>query len=607
MYEYPVCSAETECRECYKCVDCCPVKAVEVRDGRVSVNPERCIFCGNCVRACPSHARKARNDVGMVKRLLRQGNKTFVSLAPSFSSEFFGCEPRQLTAALKQLGFFAVSETAMGADYVSAGIAASLKEASEDKNGQKTEQNLFLSSACPAVVLYLKRYAGAFVPCLNDRASPLLTHAQLLRALYGKNINVVFIGPCIAKKCEADQFKEIDAALTFNELREWFDEAGVNPYLTGGTPDDDFVPRRAAKGAFYPVDGGMIISMRKYEGFSKRASMAISGINTIAETFNAATRPVGLETPLFLELLACEGGCVNGPCATRDAQAITRRARLLCYAESADDVLDAQTAAYPIPLSGEPAAFELKPVSHSPEEIRRALEQTGKYRASDEYNCSKCGYRTCRDFAAALLEKRAEKTMCAPYMRSLAQKKANGLMNAMPGGVVIVEKTMRVIECNRRFASLMGGEIEELYDITAQLAGFNLNTIPQVAIHFEDVFSPMINGSKTESEAGSFECDVRIEARILHLNVFVIEKCEIAAGVFTDVTVPQVRRDRTIAKVRDVIAKNVKTVQKIAFLLGENAAETEAILNSIIESYERYETHETRETHDSYDSIEGTR
>ena len=464
MDEYPVCSVETECRECYKCVDRCPVKAVEVRDGRVSVSPERCIFCGNCVRDCPAHARKARNDVETVKRLLGRGEerghenkkKTFVSLAPSFSSEFFGCRPQQLTAALKQLGFFAVSETALGADYVSAGIAASLvaslkeaneaneaNEASEDSNGQKAGQMLFLSSACPAVVLYLKRYASAFVPCLNDRASPLLAHAQLLRALYGEDINVVFIGPCIAKKCEADQFKEIDAAITFSELREWFSNEGIDPHLASGTPataiaPDDFVPRRAAKGAFYPVDGGMILSLREYAGFSQTRSMVISGINTIAETLNAVTRPSGLETPLFLELLACEGGCVNGPCATRDAEAITRRARLLRYAESADDRLDPRTASYAIPLTGELSAVERKPVFHSPEEIQRALEQTGKYRASDEYNCSKCGYRTCRDFAAALLENRAEKTMCAPYMRSLAQKKANGLMNAMRGGVAIV-------------------------------------------------------------------------------------------------------------------------------------------------------------------------
>jgi PAS domain-containing protein len=532
--------------------------------------------------------RKARNDIEAVKRLLRQGRqakKCFVSLAPSFASEFFGCTPGQLTAAIKQLGFFAVSETALGADYVSAKIAADLKEA-WNENGGGNGQKLFLSSACPAVVLYLKRYASAFVPYLNNRASPLLAHAQLLRAWYGEgngkengeNINVVFIGPCIAKKREADQFKEISAALTFSELRQWFYEAGVNPLLMGEMPGDRFVPRRAAKGAFYPVDGGMIISMRKYRGFSQTANMVISGINTIAETLNTVTRPDGLETPLFLELLACQGGCVNGPCATRDASAITRRARLLHYAESADDVLDGETASRPIPLSGELTATEKQFARHSPEAIRRALEQTGKYHENDEINCSKCGYKNCRDFAAAMLEERAEKAMCAPYMRSLAQKKANGLMNAMPGGVVIVEKNMRVIECNKNFATLMGGEIEELYEITDHLAGFNFNTLPQISAHFEEAFSMRAEGS--------FDYDIRVDARILHLNVFVIEKGEIAAGVFTDVTVPQVRRDRTVSKIKTIIAKNVKTVQKIAFLLGENAAETEAVLNSIIESYE---------------------
>jgi iron only hydrogenase large subunit-like protein len=558
------------------------------------------------VRACPAQARKARNDVEAVKKLLLQEKKSFVSLAPSFSSEFFGCSPRQLTAAFKCLGFFAVSETALGADYVSAGIAAALKEANEANTANEANigQKLFLSSACPAVVRYLKRYASAFVPYLNNRASPLLAHAQLLRALYGEDINIVFAGPCIAKKCEADQFEEISAALTFNELKAWFREEGINPLTASETEDDGFVPRRAAKGAFYPVDGGMIISMRKYKGFSKTQNMVISGINTIAETLNALTRPSGLETPLFLELLACQGGCVNGPCATRDAQAITRRARLLRYAESADNVLDAETAALPIPLSGEFAALtviEKKPASHSPDEIRRALEQTGKYGVNDEINCSKCGYKTCRDFAAALLEKRAEKTMCAPYMRSLAQKKANGLMNAMPGGVVIVEKTLRVIECNRRFASLMGSETEELYEMTMQLAGFNLGTIPEVSIHFEEVFSgdagstaaamaAMATAAATTNESNEahegFDYEIRIGSRILHLTVFVIEQGEIAAGVFTDVTVPQVRRDRTMAKIKSVIEKNVKAVQKIAFLLGENAAETEAILNSIIKSYE---------------------
>jgi PAS domain-containing protein len=161
-------------------------------------------------------------------------------------------------------------------------------------------------------------------------------------------------------------------------------------------------------------------------------------------------------------------------------------------------------------------------------------------------------------------------------------------MNAMPGGVVIVEKDMRIIECNQNFARVMGGEIEELYEITTDLAGFNLGKLPEIAPYFEEAFSLR--------DEGGVDHEIRVASRILHLNVFVIEKGEIVAGVFTDVTVPQIRRDRTISKAKSVIEKNVKTVQKIAFLLGENAAETEAILHSIIKSYKYEYTYEKEGT-----------
>jgi iron only hydrogenase large subunit-like protein len=574
MSQYPIYTAETECRDCYKCVDRCPVKAIRVQNGRMSVISKMCIFCGNCVRNCPASAKKVRGDVGAIKKLFERGIKVYASVAPSFPAEFFGFTPAQFVSALKRLGFHAVSETALGADYVSARVAADLKVASADADGQK----LFLSSACPAVVLYLKRYAAAFVPYLNDRASPLLAHAQLLRTIYGDKIGVVFIGPCIAKKREADQFKEVNAVITFDELKQWLREENINPAdINDADTEGGFVPRRAAKGAFYPVDGGMILSMRKYRGFSKTSNMVISGIRTITETLNAESHKLELESPLFLELLACEGGCINGPCTTRDASAIKRRALLLKYAESADDVLDTATAGKPVTLTGELAALVVKEANHSPEEIRAALAATGKYGANDEINCSKCGYENCRAFAKAILEKRAEKTMCATYVRNLAQKKANALIDAMPSGVVIVDKNMRVIECNKNFARLMGSEIDELYESSPGLHGLNLNKIDCPGTYFEDVLS-----SKTMD---SFDYDIRINDKILHLNVYVIEKGETVAGVFTDITVPQIRRDRTVLQAKKIIETNVKTVQKIAFLLGENAANTEAILNSIIESH----------------------
>lgn len=564
-----------ECRGCYKCVDRCPVNAIKIENEKSAVVSRMCIFCGNCVRVCPAKARKVRNDVENIKKLLSNNKKTFVSLAPSFSSEFFGCSHGQLIAALKKLKFYAVSETAIGADYVSAKLSSVLKDACGREDGQK----LFLSSACPAVVLYIKRYAPNFIPCMNSCASPLVAHARVLRAIYGDDIQVVFIGPCIAKKIEAAQFEEVDGAVTFDELKQWMRLESVNPYeIKARETEDVFLPRRAAAGAFYPVDGGMLLSMRKYKGFSKTSNMVISGIDVIAETLNSASDGANLETPLFLELLSCQGGCVNGPCATRDDSAITRRARLLRYASEADGVLDKKNAGLNIGLICELEAQPVKRPQFSEEEIKKALEKTGKYTKKDELNCSKCGYNNCGDFARAMLEDRAEKTMCASYVRSLAQKKANALIKSTPGAVVIVQKNMRVLECNKNFARLMGEDIEELYDDISGLSGIYLNKISDFSQYFDEVFA----SKKSES---ALNYDIRFGKKILHLNVYEIEKGESAAGVFTDITEPVTRRDRTVSQAKKIIEKNVKTVQKISFLLGENAADVEAMLHSIIESH----------------------
>ena len=573
--QYPIYTEQNECRDCYKCVNRCPVKAIRVRNSHPDILPKMCIYCGKCVTSCPAKAKRVRNDVEKIRRFFQSDKKVFASLAPSFPAEFYGCTPGQLIAALKRLGFHEVSETALGADFLSAAIAEDLS-AAETRAGQK----LFLSSACPAVVLYIKRYAPAFVPYLDDRASPLLSHAAFLRARYGKEISVVFVGPCIAKKREADQLTEIAGAITFDELKHWFETAGVKPE---DIPEEEsrkqsFAPRRAAKGAFFPVDGGMLISLRKHRGFSKTANMVLSGIDTIAETLNRDTAAYGkLETPLFLELLACQGGCVNGPCITRDASAISRRAQLLRYADSADDLLDRETAGNKLPLTGTLTAVEHPKVLYSNAEISGALAQIGKQSRRDELNCSTCGFESCRDFAQALLDKRVEKTMCATYMRNLAQRKANALIKAIPSGIAIVDRNCLVLDCNRKFALLLGSEMAELYDVDSNLQGLDLRKVAGLGRYFKEVFD-----ADTQE---SVDFEFRDENKIFHLTIFVIEQGEVLAGVLEDITKPQIRRDKTVARARKIIDKNVQTVQKIAFLLGENAAEIEAILHSIIESY----------------------
>jgi PAS domain-containing protein len=256
---------------------------------------------------------------------------------------------------------------------------------------------------------------------------------------------------------------------------------------------------------------------------------------------------------------------------------MARRMRLLEYAEMADDTLDSATLAKRVPLTDTLSATKVAEANHTEAEIQGALRQVGKFNIHDELNCSSCGYDTCRDFARAILDKRAERTMCVSYMRKLAQKKANGLIRAIPSGVVIVDKELKIVECNKNFARLMGKELSEMFKILPGLEGADLRKITGAAHYFTDVLS--------SDSADEIECDIREGKKILHLTVFVVEKGEIAAGVIDDITLPRVRKDKTVSRAQKIIDKNVTTVQKIAFLLGENAAETEAILNSIIESY----------------------
>ena len=535
MIQSPVYTEITECQDCYKCIRKCPVKAIRVENSHARVIPHMCVSCGRCVLNCPSFAKRYRNDVELARHLAGSGKKVFVSLAPSFAAEFADWTPAQLVAAFKRLGFYAVSETALGADFLSARIAEELDASSEDP--ASGARRLFISSACPSVVEYIKRYETHLASCVTPHASPLLTHARFLRAQFGNDIGVAFVGPCIAKKREADIWSgEINVAITFAELREWFQKEHLTPQ-TVPPGEEDFVPRRSAKGAFFPLEGGEILTWKAYAKYPVD-SMAVSGLEEIQEMLKNFSVE-SLERPLFLELLACEGGCLNGPGITGTSPGIIRRVRLNAYAEGADETLDAAALALSPSVEVDFPVSPAPPAEHAEEEIRAALRSVGKFDPSDHLNCSSCGYESCRDFAVALLDSRAEKSQCASYMRNLAAKKANGLIHAIPSGIVIIDRGLVIVECNERFAKLMGSEIEDLYTLMPGLEGADLRKItPPLAPYFEAALAP--------GSPGRIECEVRSGKKIFHINVFSIEKGEIAAGVLEDITRPQIRIDKTV-------------------------------------------------------------
>ncbi len=563
-HTYPVYTIEAECQDCYKCVRHCPVKAIQVRDGHAAVIPEMCVACGNCVEVCPVKAKQVRNGTGRARRLLAETVPVYVSLAPSWVSEFRGVSAAHLVRALKELGVAGVSETALGAQLVSAEIARELDGGSP---------GLLLSSACPTSVDFIRKYLPELAGRITPVASPLIAHCRLLRDTFGENIRTIFIGPCIAKKNESDRHPDLlNLALTYPELRQLFREEGIDPARVTPRAEDSFVPEAAEEGARYPIEGGMNDTIAFQTRNRKVHYVTLSGLENIDLALSGIRELPKGET-VFVEMLACHGGCVHGPCAEHDSPGLLERLRVLNYARLPEQPRR-RTAKGGIGDDFPAAAFE--PPVPGINEIAAALRSIGKNSPEDELNCDGCGYDTCRNFAQALLAGRAEPSMCVSYLKKQAQKKANALLRSISSAVVITDKKLQIIECNRNFAALFGEDTLEAFDACPGLAGADLKRI----VPFAGLFA-----SSLQSGHDVRRDSLKVGKRLYNLNIFNIEPREVVGAVIFDVTNTEMRREQIAARAREVIDRNLATVQEIACRLGEQMADTELLLRSIADNY----------------------
>ncbi|MEL7642296.1 MAG: [Fe-Fe] hydrogenase large subunit C-terminal domain-containing protein [Solidesulfovibrio sp.] len=565
LKHYPIYTIETECQDCYRCLRHCPVKAIQVEGGRATVVPELCIACGQCVAACPSHAKQVRSDMFAVFKLLRSNRPVYVSLAPSWVAEFPDVSPQAMIAALRRLGFSGVSETALGAQEVSAAVALALA-----KGGPR----LMLSTACPAAVDFIRGYMPELVPNLSPLLSPLLSHCRMLRRAYGPTAGVVFFGPCVAKKTEADNHPGLlDAAMTFTDLRAMLRQENIHPASLVPGPADAFMPHAAKEGALYPIEGGMSDTVKAYTGNAQVCFTTLSGIPTIEAALQGIQNHV-LPRPVFVEMLACVGGCVRGPCVS------SHRPRLL-------DQLDVfNRAAKPLPDTPvrppavsiaerkNPAPVDL-PV-YSEDQYVKVLRLIGKFTPEDEINCGGCGHESCRGLARAMLEGLAEPSMCVHFLRKRATRKANALLRCIPAGVVIADNRLHIIECNEHFARLFGEDVVMAYEASPGMEGATLEKI----VPFISLFRRAL-----ETETDIHRDALRQDDRVFSVTIFTIEPRNVIGGVIFDVTGSELRRDEIAQRAREIIRKNLETVQEIACRLGENMADTEILLRSLSEGF----------------------
>ncbi len=598
---YPIYTELTQCRDCYKCVRSCPVKAIQVKEGSAVVIKDRCVFCGHCVDVCPNHAKKVRDDIARVQMFLRSGKRVYCSIAPSYAAEFAG-QGDAVLASLIQLGFAGVSETAIGAALVSACV---------DLDAKRNEGVCsWISTACPAVVELVHKYYPQLEDNLSPVPSPLQCHSAYLREIYGDDIGVVFIGPCIAKKVEADTTPGFpDFALTFTELRQWLDRENISlDELVDGIDQHTvevppFVPAPAGETTLYPVEGGMIASLVWGRDAFQDKAVAISGVDQVLGVLNELPRKGTVAKSDediyndFLELLSCEGGCVNGPGATKGRSPATKKSLSTRYtkeritkdteklfvppAEFVASLLEKgydmlvrsdRRSEYP-PSDFIPAGHKAK---FTEEQITQALKDLGKVTRIDELNCGGCGYNTCRDMAIAYLEGMAEPEMCVTKMRKEAQSKIDVLLRTIPMGVVMVDEDLKIVDCNTGFLHLFG-DID--YSIESEILDLISGLPLERFVPFYDKFRDQFYSSRP----GQYR--LHYQDKFLRVTFFIVEKQRLVGAIFEDITSPTVRRETVVKKAEDVIQKSLETVQQIASLLGENAAETEIMLNSLIDAF----------------------
>lgn len=440
----PVYTAGDLCKKCYSCVRSCPTKAIEVHEGQAQINEAYCIFCGACVNMCSQNAKKVLNQTAEVLELLERRGRAgsapggpaasrngsggpspagpvYAMLAPSFPAAFLDVAPESLAGALLQAGFDGVFEVAFGADVVSQFYKEHYQQLLADQ-----DMHFLISSPCPAVVFYVEKLFPELVPYLSPVVSPMEAMARIVKQRIAPASTVVFIGPCVAKKEEADRSAFVDVALTFSELKELLDGRGIRP---GACAPAAFEEPRANLGRIYPVTGGLLKAAGIDDDLIESSVMVVEGperVGDILKVFSGRVKNGQRVTSRFFDLLFCEG-CIGGPDMLNELSFYERKKFIVQYIknrpmlpeerwrERYGEYLDLDfTTAY--------SPHDRKEASPTEEEIAAILAMTHKYRPEDELNCGACGYDSCRAKALAVYRGMAEVEMCLPYLIEKVEK-----------------------------------------------------------------------------------------------------------------------------------------------------------------------------------------
>ena len=546
---------KSNCKNCYKCIRNCPVKAIRFSGNQAHIIDDECILCGQCFVVCPQNAKQIVDETEKVKVFLQSGEPVIVSLAPSFIANYDGAGINAMKRALKKMGFTDVEETAIGATIVKNEYERMLAE--EDRD-------VVISSCCHSINLLIQKHFPACLEYLADVMSPMQAHCADIKKRY-PDAKTVFVGPCVAKKDEADYYKGIvDAVLTFEELTEWMKEERIELET-----ETDY--NECSRARFFPTTGGVLKTMKENNDYTY---VAIDGVENCMSVLRDIEK--GKIHKCFIEMSSCSGSCVGGPVIEKyhHDSSIKDYIEVATYAGTKDfEVTQPKSAE----LKKYIKFIEHKLPMPSEIEINSTLRQMGKFKTSDELNCGSCGYNTCREKAIAICQGKAEISMCLPFLKDKAESFSDTIVKNTPNGLIVLNENLEVQQINeaarkimniRSASDVLGDQVIRILDPTA--------------------FMNVLTNGKDVKDQRVYLAEYK---RYVEQTIVYDRDSHLLVGIMRDVTDEEYERERkenisrkTIEVADKVVDKQMRIVQEIASLLGETAAETKIALAKLKES-----------------------
>ncbi len=547
---------KSNCKNCYKCIRYCPVKAIRFSGNQAHIIGNECILCGQCFVVCPQNAKQIVDETEKVKVFLQGGEPVIVSLAPSFVANYEGVGITAMTKALKKLGFTDVEETAIGATIVKNEYERMLKE---------DERDIIITSCCHSINLLIQKYYPAELEYLADVVSPMQAHCIDIKKRY-PDAKTVFIGPCVAKKDEAEHYEGIvDAVLTFEELTKWFEEEKIEL-----EPEMDSEVNSRAR--FFPTTGGVLKTMaQQIEGYNY---IALDGVENCMEALQDIES--GKIHKCFIEMSACAGSCIGGPVMDKRHRStpIKDYTAIANFAGEKDFQIEQPK---PIELRKQFEYIEQRLQTPSEAEIYSVLRQMGKFTAEQELNCGSCGYNTCREKAIAIIHGKAEISMCLPFLKDKAESFSDAIVKNTPNGLLVLNEQLEVQQINDAARNIMN--IRSANDVLGEQV---------IRILDPTVF---INVLKSKRGVHAERVYLAEYKRYVEQTVLYDHDTRLLISIMRDITHEESEREKkenisrqTIEVADKVVDKQMRIVQEIASLLGETAAETKIALTKLKES-----------------------